>query len=498
MQSEPTSDLARSGLIVAGKFRLDSLIGRGGMGSVWSAPHLCLGHQIAIKLVSREFVRSPAALRRFDAEAKAVARLQSRHVVQVYDNGALEDGTPYIAMELLSGESLQQRIDRTGPVPLGETVSILAQCCRALGRAHSMGIVHRDIKPDNIFLARTADEDGEVVKILDFGVAKVAMGAGTDGDQSVTKTGSVLGTPLYMSPEQARGLKTVDHRTDVYSLGLVAYTMLTGRDAFEGESFGDILIKICVEPLPRLSTYARLPPLMDRWFEHVCARDLRDRCGSAQDFIDTLRQASGVGASGMRPMEAVPVAETITDLAPAPPPAPPRFAISVPSVANANMSMSAAGVPRRPVGRVIAVALAVVGLIVVLGGVAFFVWPPHRTETPTGAVAATAPPSAQSTLPSATSAATRPARVPEPATPPPQSGETAASSVTLTPLGTPSVAPTTLPTSSSATADHRATVPTAPPRAPPPRAAASVSGPAVNVTGTPAKPSSPAKIDLGY
>ena len=463
------------------------------MGSVWSATHLGLGHQIAIKLVSREFVRSPAALRRFDAEAKAVARLQSRHVVQVYDNGALEDGTPYIAMELLSGESLQQRIDRTGPIPLRETVSILAQCCRALSRAHSMGIVHRDIKPDNIFLARTADEDGEVVKILDFGVAKVAMGAGTDGDQSVTKTGSVLGTPLYMSPEQARGLKTVDHRTDVYSLGLVAYTMLTGRDAFEGESFGDILIKICVEPLPHLSTYANVPPLMDRWFEHVCARDLRDRCGSAQDLIDTLRQASGVGASGMRPVEPAPVAATITDLAPAPPPAPPRFAISVPSVANANMSMSAAGVPRRPVGWVIALALAVVGLLVVLGGVAFFVWPLHRTEAPAGSVAAAAPPSAENTLPSATTRA----RTPEPATPPPQPSEIASaapSSVTLTPLGAPSGAAIPLPASSSTTVDHRTAVPAALPHVAPQRTATPVN----NVPSTPAKPSSPAKIDLGY
>jgi serine/threonine protein kinase len=492
MQSEPTSDLARSGLIVAGKFRLDSLIGRGGMGSVWSATHLGLGHQIAIKLVSREFVRSPAALRRFDAEAKAVARLQSRHVVQVYDNGALDDGTPYIAMELLAGESLQQRIDRAGPLSLRETVSILAQCCRALSRAHSMGIVHRDIKPDNIFLARTADEDGEVVKILDFGVAKVAMGTGTDGDQSVTKTGSVLGTPLYMSPEQARGLKTVDHRTDVYSLGLVAYTMLTGRDAFEGESFGDILIKICVEPLPRLSAKANVPPLMDRWFEHVCARDLLERCGSAQELIDTLRQASGVSASGARVAEPVPVAATITDL----PAAPPRFAISVPSVANANMSMSAAGTPRRPIGLVVALALG--SLLVALGGVAFFVWPLLRTDARPGPAVAAAPPRAETTLPSAKTPGARPA---EPVVVLPALAETASaapSSATLVPLGVPSGA-NSAPASPSAERRANATIPPATvpvtaPRATPQRSPA----PAGNVPPTPAKPSSPAKIDLGY
>lgn len=488
MQSEPTSDLARSGLIVAGRFRLDSLIGRGGMGSVWSATHLGLGHQIAIKLVSREFVRSPAALRRFDAEAKAVARLQSRHVVQVYDNGSLEDGTPYIAMELLSGESLQQRVDRVGPLSLVETVSILAQCCRALSRAHAMGIVHRDIKPDNIFLAREADEDGEVVKILDFGVAKVAMAAGKEGDQSVTKTGSVLGTPLYMSPEQARGLKTVDHRTDVYSLGLVAYTMLTGRDAFQGESFGDILLKICVEPLPRLSANAKVPPMMDRWFEHVCARDMLERCGSAQVFIDTLRQASGVGASGSRSVEALPVAATITDSPPTPA-APPRFAISVPSVANANMSMSAPGLPRRSVG--LLVALSVLGLCVALGGVAFFLLPLHRTDVP---VVAAAPPSSESALPSATG---RIARTPEPSVPPSPVADTAsaAPAVTLAPLGTPSAAVTVAsPTPATGPAERRTTGVAQSPHVAPQRPAA----PAASPPASPVTPPSPAKIDLGY
>src|SRR5580693_8929542 len=173
MEADPTSDLARPGIVVANRYRLEAVVGRGGMGSVWSAVHVGLGHRVAIKLISREFVRSAEALRRFDAEAKAAAGLQSRHVVQVYDNGTLDDGTPYIAMELLAGESLQHRIEERGRIALPEAVHILGQCCKALGRAHALGIVHRDIKPDNIFLARSPDEDGDVAKILDFGVAKV-------------------------------------------------------------------------------------------------------------------------------------------------------------------------------------------------------------------------------------------------------------------------------------------------------------------------------------
>src|SRR5258708_4755943 len=351
MEPQPASDVGRTGVVVAGKFRLDTIIGRGGMGSVWSATHLGLGNQIAIKLVSREFVRSPEALRRFDAEAKAAARLQSRHVVQVYDNGTLEDGTPYIAMELLSGENLQQRIERAGPLPLAETVSILTQCCKALGRAHSLGIVHRDIKPENIFLTQSPDDEAYVVKVLDFGVAKLAL---SDGDQSTTKTGTVLGTPLYMSPEQARGLRGIDQRTDLYSLGLVAYTMLTGQMAFYSESFGDILLKICTEPLPSIRALANVPEGIDAWFQHVCAREPAARCSSAQEFIDTLRAAAGV--EGGRPSALQSgsdhsgrrVPPTLLDSGATPPRSPGIAAAQ--SVADANLTISAAGLPRSHVG----------------------------------------------------------------------------------------------------------------------------------------------------
>ena len=298
MTTSPSALIA-PGAIVAGKYRLDTIIGEGGMGSVWSATHTGLGQAVAIKFISKEFVTSGDALRRFDAEAKAAAQLRSRHVVQVYDNGTLEDGTPYIAMELLRGESVYTRVHRGGPVPLKEAAEILIQCCKALGRAHSAGIVHRDIKPDNIFLSQSQDDDAAVVKILDFGIAKFAS---NPNDHGATRTGAVLGTPLYMSPEQARGLKTIDHRTDLYSLGLVAYTMLTGNLAFSSESFGDLLLQICTAPLPSLRANAPwLPPSVEAWFMRACAREPQDRFASAQELGDALKAAceGAVNLSGV-------------------------------------------------------------------------------------------------------------------------------------------------------------------------------------------------------
>ena len=287
----PMSSLAVPGATIAGKYRLDSLVGYGGMGSVWAATHLGLGHQIAIKLISKAHASTPEIRRRFDTEAKAVARLKSRHVVQIYDNGELADGTPFIAMELLSGESLHKRIHSRGPVQVPEAVAIVTQACRALSKAHAAGIIHRDIKPDNIFLAQSDDDGTILAKVLDFGVAKIAH---TESETSSTQTGSLVGTPLYMSPEQARGLKGIDHRTDLYSLALVTYTMLSGNLAFHAESFGDLLLNICTQPLPSLRQSAPwLPVAIDAWFQRAAARDAKDRFQSAQEFADAFAIAAG-------------------------------------------------------------------------------------------------------------------------------------------------------------------------------------------------------------
>jgi serine/threonine-protein kinase len=281
------------GTVIAGKYRLDGMIGRGGMGSVWSTMHLGLGQRVAVKLIAKRYAGSREARQRFDLEAKAVAQLRSRYVVQVFDNGETEDGTPYIVMELLDGESLDHRIERRGPVPLDQTVRIISQVGKALIKAHTLGIVHRDLKPENVFLARSDEDDaGEIAKVLDFGIAKIKT---TDSGGSATRTGTVLGTPLFMSPEQARGLKSVDHRTDLYSLGMVAFTMLTGRNAYSGESFGDILVAICTQPLPSLRTYApMLPPSVDAWMQRACAKEPGDRFAAVEPMIEALYAAAGM------------------------------------------------------------------------------------------------------------------------------------------------------------------------------------------------------------
>ncbi len=281
------------GTVIGAKYRIDGLIGRGGMGSVWSAVHLGLGQRVAVKLIAKRYASSREARTRFDLEAKAVAQLKSRYVVQVYDNGETDDGTPYIVMELLEGESLDHRIQTRGPMPVDQVVRIVAQVGRALMRAHGLGIVHRDLKPENIFLTRTEDDEGEIAKVLDFGIAKIKNpDAASD---SATRTGAVLGTPLFMSPEQARGLKSVDQRTDLYSLGMVTYMMLTAKAAFSGESFGDILVAICTQPLPALAEVAPwLPPSLDIWFKRACAREPGDRHKSVEELLEGLYAAAGI------------------------------------------------------------------------------------------------------------------------------------------------------------------------------------------------------------
>ncbi len=281
--------------LVAGKYELVRLIGRGGMGSVWEGRHSSLGTRVAIKFIEAEYAASNEARARFDNEARAAATIQSKHAIQIFDHGVTESGRPYIVMEMLVGEPLDRRIDRVGRMSLQETARILGQVCRALQRAHDSGIIHRDLKPENIFLVRSPDDDDEVAKVLDFGIAKMAPPPGQQGVSSSTKTGAVLGTPYYMSPEQARGLRNVDHRTDLWSLGVIAYKCTIGVLPFEGESVGDLLVKICTSPVPVPSHVVQgLPTTFDAWFMRALDREPDRRFSSASELSEGLAFAAGL------------------------------------------------------------------------------------------------------------------------------------------------------------------------------------------------------------
>jgi serine/threonine-protein kinase len=283
----------QEGSVLAGKYRLISLLGRGGMGSVWRAQHLDLDAPVAVKLIDPAIATSGEGLARFHREAQAAATLRSPHVVQILDRGVDGvTGQPFIVMELMEGESLASRLARQGRLTPELTARIVSHIARALGRAHEAGIVHRDLKPDNVFLIHNEDED--IAKVLDFGIAKSDRHR-LDQD-SQTRTGAVMGTPYYMSPEQISGSKGVDLRTDLWALGVIACECLTGRRPFDAETIGGLALKICAEPLPRPTTLAPVPPAFDAWFERAASREPSARFQSAREASDELRRALGVAA----------------------------------------------------------------------------------------------------------------------------------------------------------------------------------------------------------
>jgi serine/threonine protein kinase len=277
------------GITIANRFRLIRQIGEGGMGSVWLATHLGLGIPCAVKFVEGEWRRQPEMVARFEREAKVEAQLRSPHVVHVLDHGVWS-GTPYIAMELLQGESVAARLDRVGRLDLAATHRLVAHIARALTRAHAIGIVHRDLKPENVYLV--PDDDGEIAKVLDFGVAKWTSDWAVN---SVTKTGLLVGTPLYMSPEQARGTKEIDFRADLWSLAVITFQCMTGELPFLSEGLGDLLAKIMFEPLPVPSNIVPdLPAGFDAWWARASSRDIEGRFQSAKELADELAIALGI------------------------------------------------------------------------------------------------------------------------------------------------------------------------------------------------------------
>jgi len=425
-------------VVIAERFRLTRLLGQGGMGSVWLATHLALDIPCAVKFIEGEIAQLPEAQARFEREAKAAAQLRSPHVVQILDHGVFQ-GTPYIAMELLDGEDFGKRLQRIGRMAPNDVLRIIGQVCRALTKAHGAGIVHRDLKPDNIFLV--PDDDREIAKVLDFGIAKASGSGGIDG--SNTKTGAMLGTPYYMSPEQAQGIKAVDARSDLWSLAVIVFQALTGRLPFESEALGDLLVRIIVAPVPMPSQFASdLPQSFDRWWERASQRDPAARFQSAREFGDALAIAfghsKGLSGEGMgRPMAGgepgtgpYPVAPSPFGNTPQPSygntpnpfgntPQPPYTGTQplqgIGPATGATMSRTFDAPPSaRPKSKGMALAIGGASVVVIALAIAGATFALRSKEPPAASAAATPPLPAATALPAQPAATTPPPAAPTP------------------------------------------------------------------------------------
>ncbi|MCP4602435.1 MAG: serine/threonine protein kinase [Proteobacteria bacterium] len=279
------------GRIFDRKYRLTRLLDEGGMGTVYEAEHTVIHRKVAVKVMHDEFSSSKEVVSRFVLEAQAASAIGHPNIVEIHDVGREDDGTVFIVMELLSGSSLKDLIVEQEKLPTDFTVFIVLHILSALVAAHEKGIIHRDMKPGNVFLFKDA-QGRQVVKLLDFGIAKI-QGALLEGDQGLTKTGTVLGTPHYMSPEQARG-KPIDARIDVWAVGVMMYEMLSGQLPYTGKSYNEILGEILLESAPSLGEVA---PDLNRDLvaivEKAMAKDRDQRYASAADMIRALLPFGG-------------------------------------------------------------------------------------------------------------------------------------------------------------------------------------------------------------
>ncbi len=279
------------GTVLAGKYRVTREIGRGGMAAVYEAANVDIGKRVAIKVLAQELTTSAVVVERFLREARAAAAIRSPYICDIYDSGRLDDGRPFLVLELLEGESLYERMTKIRWLDIEMTISIITQVCRGLTKAHAANIVHRDLKPENIFL--TKDEEGKLLsKILDFGLAMLLYTTmENDGPQArLTREGAVFGTPAYMSPEQVRGQGAVDQRADLWALGCIVYECFTGRTVWSTEQgVAMTFAQIANAALPRPSIYRPdLPEAFTAWFDKALDRDITKRFQSAKEFAQSF------------------------------------------------------------------------------------------------------------------------------------------------------------------------------------------------------------------
>jgi serine/threonine-protein kinase len=368
MNQPPT--LPVPGVLLAGKYRVERLLGRGGMGAVFAAQHEVLGRRVAIKVLLTDTAQSEEGLHRFLNEARAAARLESEHVARLMDFGTLENGLPFMVLEYLAGQDLGEVLAARGPLPVVDVVDYVLQACEALAQAHAAGIIHRDLKPSNMFLAQRMDGSLRI-KVLDFGISKINDPSSLT-PKSLTSTRALLGTPYYMSPEQLARPKEVDARTDIWQLGANIYELLTGSPPFMCDSLGELFFAIMNGPIP--SIRAKRPDVSAE-LEQAVMRCLERDISRRYANVGELAQAIAPFGSGAHAPLVARVAQTLhagggstggaSPFRVTPAPAARSGAATSLQTSNAWGHASGAPVPPAPRRGPVMVAMALCGVVAV-------------------------------------------------------------------------------------------------------------------------------------
>jgi len=471
--------MVEPGQVLDGKYRIIRLIGEGGMGAVFEGENVRISRRVAIKVLHGAALSNAETVQRFEREAQAAGRIGSEHILEILDLGVLPDGERYMVMEYLAGDSLSARIRKLGRMTPEQIVPLVRQALVGLGAAHTAGIVHRDLKPDNIFVLNERSGIRDYVKIIDFGISKFNV---LGGDMSMTRTGAVMGTPFYMSPEQAKGSGGVDARTDLYAMGVILYEAVTGEVPFTANTFNELMFKIVLsDPTPLAQVVPDINPAFAALVSKAMTREAAQRFGSAEEMIralDELGLGARTGADATRPS---PGYETRPE---------PRAGLASTSGASTQGSFATSqqGLPPAKSNKS-ALGVVAVAAVLVLGGGAFGlmkVMDGKKTDQGTGAQPAA---NAAVTAPTAPAAAT--------AAPPAHPVEAAPSSA---PASTPSATPAPTATAAESAAKAAPTAPAAAPVAAP-VAKAAHAAPAPHHPAAAPKPKSGSNAssrDFGY
>jgi len=398
MTKEDKHATLKPGVVLAGKFRIERVLGQGGMGVVVAAHHLQLDERVALKFLLPEALDNAEAVARFAREARAAVKIKSEHVARVTDVGTLDNGSPYMVMEYLNGTDLGDLVKSQGQLPVRDAVEFVLQACEAVAEAHAIGIVHRDLKPSNLFLIRRADGSA-CVKVLDFGISKLTTGA--DSQMAMTKTAMVMGSPLYMSPEQMASARDVDARTDIWAIGAILHELVTGNVPFIADAMPQLCHKILQEP-PVLLSQAR--PDAPLGLQEVVLRCLRkkpeDRYPTVAELAaDLLPYAPKVGRLSVERITRVISAAGLTASVSFPSSMPPPPAsISSAATLAAGITQQAWGASQTSNRSNTRLFMVLGAATVLVGGAAALVFG-LSSDPPTGPPVAGVAPSAQATPP---------------------------------------------------------------------------------------------------